>query len=1240
VRLGGFIESLDQSEDPDRALLDHVLEEADRRSPELAAAVRFCALPRRFDSEIIGVLRGTPEDTERNAALLQQLLDYPFVRVREKGGYVYHDSVRAQLLADWQHDERRGMLEDLTWRLVRHHEETHARAVQAEEDAARVSTIVQEASPARFRQIAAAVETGLSEPLMEAISQLALLSPKSALGFLHDYLESYLDRGRFSTSRALISASRDVVIALPEGDERASVLDWLEFEEGLMLVRVEQPADAEEKLASLLASDPSDDRLRYWTLGELGQAQRSQFELREAIETFEKEVALNEDRQVDPVNLPISYLRLARTYLLMDRPDLASAHVATSLAAAEESGDLAQLLSPLEVRAQCELEAGRRADGFDTTMRALDVVRTELRTRRAPRAALNRLLAHYFAGTSVELLDTLLGEGDALVAALDNPLVPLRRHVEKIDWFLQSGQLRRARALAAVAESEVETVGSDAVRAELSYRKADLARLEGSFEEAAEEFAECDAAASRVGRADLVAYARRGRALALSRQGRWGEVDDLLEGLEQTWRTHGHDGFAALARAERAGAARHRGDPAQGDRLLSEAGVGLEGAGPALRADFLRALAEHEAACGRLAAAGSALAESARLSESVGRRVPAAEARSMLAALAAAEGGWTEADAEARAAAGLLRELAESNDYEQSPEREAGDRYNADGLRALLSDDPTTLASAIGLFRAALEHAPNPWYRLNSAYAAAALGDWGAAVDALAEVLDESPEMRCSTLRRRLAEFHVARGRALLDGGWHGAAADAFADSLERLDRSDHAEARLRCLLGLGDSLRLAQDVDGSAAAYREAEAGGSARATLRLGELMAEHGDRDAAVEAFRDAARSEDTEVAAESAIRLTELLEDSPEEVDRAVELVRSTGGPEAALTLGNGLAARGRTRAAGQVYGTVQSELPEASLRLGELRRDEGDLAAARAAFERARTAPDRVIRGAAAARLGEVLRAEDDLHGAVEAFREAADLGDEDAQPWAALQLGEILLGLGSPREAEYWLQLAASRDDPLVSPRALLHLGDLMAASLRRSPAQDAYRRALTSADVEVSALAGLRLLDALPADAPASLRDEIVAAVLRSGGQTALRLADLLADRGDREAAQGLLRRVEELDDDLYAPDAALRLGELLVEAGDREEARSFYRRALESEDGTVAPDAALRLIDDTDEPAEETVERVIEFGGLSAVRMGDLLRERGDHELAKRAYRHVAGVERDPFAPDAERRLSDDTS
>ncbi|MBA3470678.1 MAG: hypothetical protein H0T53_13655 [Herpetosiphonaceae bacterium] len=68
--------------------------------PGQAEVMRRCAIPRWFDSEILGVLRDRQDGA--NEKILAQLETYSFVRQLSNGRYSYSDDVRDLLLDDWR----------------------------------------------------------------------------------------------------------------------------------------------------------------------------------------------------------------------------------------------------------------------------------------------------------------------------------------------------------------------------------------------------------------------------------------------------------------------------------------------------------------------------------------------------------------------------------------------------------------------------------------------------------------------------------------------------------------------------------------------------------------------------------------------------------------------------------------------------------------------------------------------------------------------------------------------------------------------------------------------------------------------------------------------------------------------------------------------------------------------------------------------------------------------------------
>ena len=151
-----------------RALLELTLQAA---PPEVAEAVRLCALPAWFDADLLALLlqpsptpyplplpnlgegggqgegegqplppdqkrlaellerllaqigqspQPTPERREAAATLIEQVAAFSFVLPREGGGYVYHESTRARLLDWWRLPQNRERYAALTDRLADH----------------------------------------------------------------------------------------------------------------------------------------------------------------------------------------------------------------------------------------------------------------------------------------------------------------------------------------------------------------------------------------------------------------------------------------------------------------------------------------------------------------------------------------------------------------------------------------------------------------------------------------------------------------------------------------------------------------------------------------------------------------------------------------------------------------------------------------------------------------------------------------------------------------------------------------------------------------------------------------------------------------------------------------------------------------------------------------------------------------------------------------------------------------
>ena len=831
MSLSDYIESVDRSNDADAALVDRILEGARRGWEDLANTIELCAIPPRFDAEIIGVLRGAPQDVDTNVQLLSQLLQYPFVQPRETGGVGYHDSVRSVLLARWQSDERRAALTEYTWRLVEHHRQQHAEAGHAEQHATRIRRLLQDASVERYRQIAAILEARVLAPLLEALSELAILGVATMTEFLREYLEAYDDRGRYSTARQLVAAARDLVTSRPDDEEFDGTLAWLQYWDGILLIRMGRPSEAETYLAALAVSSDVDDRLRFAALSELAQAQMAQYKMGDARETLQRAMELDAEQQDDPHNLPFLLMQLGRLERVLARPAASALIYGQAVEAANGLQDAWTRFWALLGSAEAELDSGHRSIAFERAMTGFDLARTELRSRLFPSAAMSEFFAGFFAGSDPALLDTLCAEIDALIPDFDDAATFTSR-VDRARLLRRSGRFRRARAeLGPLMEDQANAPLSQ--RAALLYQQASLEVAVGYFDHASEHLAATADAATTSGVAYLVAAARQDRGLLLAELGRWSEADKELVAAEQWWRDHGNTAVSALATAGRTLYAAYLLGVAEADRLLGVAEGDTAESTIEVRQMFLTAKARYQSATGRLGQAEESWRQALELSEMAQDAPERARCAAAHAHVITMQGKWDAAREAAQLSAGAAEAIATTDSYVPSDLRRAADEDNAQGVRSLVGEDPTTVTDALERLRMASERIDEPWYLLNLSYAAAAYSDFDYAVDSLERALAAGPWLVCSALVQRVASHHVGRGEALVEAGDHRAALSAFSGSLVQLSRPEQAWARARCLVGRGDSLRALGDLEGASSAYREAAAAGEPRAALELGQAF-----------------------------------------------------------------------------------------------------------------------------------------------------------------------------------------------------------------------------------------------------------------------------------------------------------------------------------------------------------------------------------------------------------------------
>jgi tetratricopeptide (TPR) repeat protein len=90
----------------DEALCAILNEIMARAEPDVAEAIRFCAIPHWFNEEIIAWLRGEGlKPSRRSREILAALTELPFVGPYQEWGWAYHENVRDLLLRRWREED-------------------------------------------------------------------------------------------------------------------------------------------------------------------------------------------------------------------------------------------------------------------------------------------------------------------------------------------------------------------------------------------------------------------------------------------------------------------------------------------------------------------------------------------------------------------------------------------------------------------------------------------------------------------------------------------------------------------------------------------------------------------------------------------------------------------------------------------------------------------------------------------------------------------------------------------------------------------------------------------------------------------------------------------------------------------------------------------------------------------------------------------------------------------------------
>jgi tetratricopeptide (TPR) repeat protein len=780
--------------------------------PELARISRACAIPRRFDAKVIGILRDAPDDHETNERLLADLLSFSFVLAGKDGGYTYHDNTRDLLLEDWQAQENRDQFDQFNERLVTFYEAEYEKAQQLEQDLARVAGIVQKASQNRYVELSSIIEKRIIVPLLEALYHETFRSAEAGYDFFARYCVAYERNGRLTVCRSLLNAARDYLERLPPQTGQEPFLKWLHYWEARFARQLLREDEA-EKILSDLRQTEDDIKLKLWVLSELGAVLEEQYKLREAHKIYKQELVLAEETREDPFNLPFSYSRIAGLHWLLNELNQAADKYRQAIQSAQDNSN-----SRMEAYSRLNLsgvlhDLGDWASALDMALEGLDLVRTQLLNDQD----LHQMVASRFMSLlgrrDPRVLDTLFRECEVLQIMGDSFRV-LQLRKEYIDLLRKSGQLRRAEKSLAVLRKDATGYADTNFGTDLLFGVAFLHEDRGRVAEAIDLYSEI---IERAQTARLTAWghaaALTNRAIKNSDRGHWQQAESDLREAQEKWKTIGHEKLAALTQVYLARALRQQGQLSEAQQLLDETQDCPDKADLSYMTDYHNVQGDMYRDQARWVEARQQYQEVLRINRSLDEFGQAARNLSDLAGIAEEQGQWEKAGRHTADANELLWRLAEMEFYEPSDAAREADEENGRGLRSFCEahgERRENVVRARDRFRSASERLPdNFWYHLNLAYACAELEDWRDAAHSVKTALERGPEwLRSPILYKRLAYYRSKQGEALqaegdglLQEGRTSEALEKFTQAmrlvLESLSHDKLRQADLHSRLGL-----------------------------------------------------------------------------------------------------------------------------------------------------------------------------------------------------------------------------------------------------------------------------------------------------------------------------------------------------------------------------------------------------------------------------------------------------------